>query len=90
MAVVEDQLGPKANRAADDILSRSAPRMAAPSPPSVNDDADPVVALQAATRAMDETVLPVQGPPGTGKTYVTARAIGMSGSTRHASGSTMR
>lgn len=75
MAVVEDQLGPKANRAAEDILSRSAPRMAAPSPLPVNDDADPVVALQAATRAMDATVLPVQGPPGTGKTFVTARAI---------------
>ena len=57
------------------MLSRRAPRMSGASPLPVPDDADPVVALQAATAAMDETVLPVQGPPGTGKTYVAARAI---------------
>lgn len=75
LAVVEDQLGARSNRAAEDLLSRVAPRLGASSPLPVPDGADPVSALQAATQAMDETILPVQGPPGTGKTYVTARAI---------------
>ncbi|WP_198586174.1 TM0106 family RecB-like putative nuclease [Roseovarius salinarum] len=75
MTVIDDQIGPRANRAAQDLLSRAAPRFAGPSPLPVADETDPVAALQAATSAMDDTVLPVQGPPGTGKTYVTARAI---------------
>lgn len=75
MEVIEDQLGPRTNRAAEDLLSRAAPRLSAPSPLPVAHDTDPVEALQAATAAMEDTVLPVQGPPGTGKTYVTARAI---------------
>ena len=75
MAVVEDQLGPRTNRAADDLLSCRAPRFRDEAPLPVADDADPVSAVIAATEAMDDTVLAVQGPPGTGKTYVTARAI---------------
>ena len=75
MAVVADQLGPRNNRAADDLLSRNPPRLVGAHPLPVRDDADPLTALIAATEAMDQTVLPVQGPPGTGKTYVTARAI---------------
>lgn len=75
MKVIEDQLGSRTNRAAEDLLSRAAPRLCAPSPLPVTDDADPVLALQAAAAAMQDTVLPVQGPPGTGKTYVSARAI---------------
>ncbi|SLN46170.1 hypothetical protein TRL7639_02515 [Falsiruegeria litorea R37] len=74
-AVATDQCGAKANRAADDLLSRNPPRFHSgftlPDGPS----GDPVENLKNAVRAMDETVLPVQGPPGTGKTYVTARAI---------------
>lgn len=75
MEVIEDQLGEKTNRAAEDLLSRTAPRLSARAPLPVQDGADPVQALQAATAAMEDTVLPVQGPPGTGKTYVIARAI---------------
>ncbi|PZX17487.1 uncharacterized protein LX81_01210 [Palleronia aestuarii] len=75
MAVVADQLGPRRNRAAEDLLSRNPPRFVGTAPLPVRDDADPLSALIAATEAMDETILPVQGPPGTGKTYVTARAI---------------
>ena len=75
-AVAQDQCGAKANRAADDLLSRNPPRfIAGTAPLPVEADADPVQNLIDAARAMDETVLPVQGPPGTGKTYVTARAI---------------
>lgn len=70
--VIEDQCGPRAYRAVDDLLSRSAPRLkTGPLMPV----ADPVAGTIAAVAAMDETVLPIQGPPGTGKTYVTARAI---------------
>ena len=70
--VIADQCGPRAYRAVDDLLSRSAPRLkAGPLKPG----ADPVAQTIAAVAAMDETVLPIQGPPGTGKTYVTARAI---------------
>ncbi len=75
LRVVEDQLGPRANRAADDLLSRRPPRFAGAGPLPVSDGADPVEAIIGAVGAMDATVLPVQGPPGTGKTYVTARAI---------------
>ena len=75
MAVVEDQLGPRLNRVAEDLLARHAPRFHGTSPLPVPDSGDPLAALIAATEAMDETVLPVQGPPGTGKTWVTARAI---------------
>jgi predicted RecB family nuclease len=73
-AVVEDQCGPRRNRAAEDLLSQAAPRFTGPAPlPLV--DADPLDGLVSAVRAMDATVLPVQGPPGTGKTHATARAI---------------
>lgn len=70
--VIADQCGPRAYRAVDDLLSRSAPRLkTGPLMPA----ADPVVGTITAVGAMDETILPIQGPPGTGKTYVTARAI---------------
>ena len=75
MTVVEDQLGPRTNRAADDLLARRSPRFRQKAPLPVADDDDPVNAVIAATEEMDDTVLAVQGPPGTGKTYVTARAI---------------
>lgn len=75
MATVEDQLGPRDNRAADDLLSRRPPRFTGAAPLPVADHADPLAVLFAATQAMDATVLPVQGPPGTGKTWMTARAI---------------
>lgn len=69
---IADQCGPRAYRAVDDLLSRSAPRLkTGPLTPS----ADPVAGTIAVVAAMDETVLPIQGPPGSGKTYVTARAI---------------
>ena len=70
--VIADQCGPRAYRAVDDLLSRSAPRLTTG---PVTPVADPVAGTIAAVGAMDETVLPIQGPPGTGKTYVTARAI---------------
>ncbi|MFN3292135.1 MAG: TM0106 family RecB-like putative nuclease [Gemmobacter sp.] len=70
--VIADQCGPRRYRAADDLLSRAAPRLkTGPLKPV----ADPVSGTIAAVGAMDETVLPIQGPPGTGKTHVTARAI---------------
>jgi len=70
--VIADQCGPRAYRAVDDLLSRSAPGLKiGPLMPA----ADPVVGTITAVCAMDETILPIQGPPGTGKTYVTARAI---------------
>ena len=70
--VIVDQCGPRAYRAVDDLLSRSAPRLkTGPLMPVV----DPVEGTITAVGAMDETILPIQGPPGTGKTYVTARAI---------------
>lgn len=75
MAVVADQLGPGANRAADDLLSRRAPRLHGGLNLASLAHEEPVTALIRACKAMDETALPVQGPPGTGKTYVTARAI---------------
>lgn len=74
-AVAIDQCGPKANRAADDLLSRNPPRFQNGFALQDDLDGDPVENLKTAVRAMDDTVLPVQGPPGTGKTYVTARAI---------------
>ncbi|UWQ85010.1 TM0106 family RecB-like putative nuclease [Leisingera caerulea] len=74
-AVATDQCGDKANRAADDLLSRNAPRFLNGFALQDDPDGDPVESLKNAVRAMNETVLPVQGPPGTGKTYVTARAI---------------
>jgi predicted RecB family nuclease len=70
--VIADQCGPRAYRAVDDLLSRSAPRLKTG---ALGPVADPVTGTVAAVGAMDETVLPIQGPPGTGKTYVTARAI---------------
>lgn len=70
--VIADQCGPRAYRAVDDLLSRSAPRLKAG---PLRHGVDPVAQAIAAVAAMDETVVPIQGPPGTGKTYVTARAI---------------
>ena len=74
LEVVEDQLGPRANVAADDLLSRRPPRLSPPVLP-VPDRADPVDALVRAVRAMNGGLLAVQGPPGTGKTFAIARAI---------------
>ena len=74
-AVANDQCGAKANRAADDLLSRNPPRFQNGFALQDEPGGDPVENLKIAVRAMNETVLPVQGPPGTGKTYVTARAI---------------
>lgn len=70
--VIADQCGSRTYRAVDDLLSRTAPRLASGPLQSVT---DPVAGTITAVAAMEETVLPVQGPPGTGKTYVTARAI---------------
>ncbi|GMG81458.1 TM0106 family RecB-like putative nuclease [Paralimibaculum aggregatum] len=73
--VIADQCGPRRLTAADDLLSRAAPRLTTGAKPDLLDGADPVAGTIAAVGAMDGTVLPIQGPPGTGKTYVTARAI---------------
>lgn len=73
--VLNDQCGRKSNRAAEDLLSRNIPRFTGPLPLPFADTTDVVRGLIAATRAMDNTVLPIQGPPGTGKTYIAARAI---------------
>ncbi|TGD43349.1 TM0106 family RecB-like putative nuclease [Pseudotabrizicola sediminis] len=70
--VIADQCGSRTYRAVDDMLSRTAPRLASGPLQSV---IDPVAGTITAVAAMEETVLPIQGPPGTGKTYVTARAI---------------
>ncbi|MFN6925018.1 MAG: TM0106 family RecB-like putative nuclease [Tabrizicola sp.] len=70
--VIADQCGARRYRAADDLLSRAAPRLKTGPLSAV---ADPVAGTVAAVAAMDDTVLPLQGPPGTGKTHVTARAI---------------
>ena len=74
-SVIEDQLDLHEIRAAEDLLSRAAPRFRGPSPLPAPEGEEPLDTLRAATAAMDGTVLPVQGPPGTGKTWVTARAI---------------
>ncbi|MEQ9039392.1 MAG: TM0106 family RecB-like putative nuclease [Silicimonas sp.] len=74
-AVLEDQLGPCVNTAADDLLSRAPPRLAGDARLSDLVTDDPVISMTRAVNALDGGVLPVQGPPGTGKTYVTARAI---------------
>ena len=73
--VVEDQCGPRRNRAAEDVLSRNPPRFHGPSPLPLDGEAEALDGLIAAVRTLDQSVLPVQGPPGTGKTYVAARAI---------------
>ncbi|AHM05757.1 Superfamily I DNA and RNA helicase and helicase subunit [Roseibacterium elongatum DSM 19469] len=75
MAVVADQLGSRANKAADDLLAHRPPRMQAGLNLASLASEEPVTALIRACNALDNSVLPVQGPPGTGKTYVTARAI---------------
>jgi uncharacterized protein len=72
--VIADQLGARAYRAVDDLLSARPPRLTGPGGDIIS-DADPVAGVCDAVTRMDETVLPIQGPPGTGKTYVTARAI---------------
>ncbi len=73
--VVADQCGPRANCAAEELLSRNPPRFHGSSPLPLGEDADTLDGLIAAVRALDRSVLPVQGPPGTGKTYAAARAI---------------
>ena len=73
--VIADQCGPRANHAAEDLLSRNPPRFHGPSPLPLGEGADTLDGLIAAARALDRSVLPVQGPPGTGKTYAAARAI---------------
>lgn len=73
--VIKDQCGSRANKAAEDLISRNPPRFKGASPLPLDEAADPLRGTIAAIRAMDATVLPVQGPPGTGKTYVAARAI---------------
>ena len=72
--VIADQLGARAYRAVDDLLSARPPRLTGPDGDIIG-DVDPVAGACDAVARMDETVLPIQGPPGTGKTYVTARAI---------------
>ncbi len=74
-SVVADQLGPRENVAADDLLARRAPRFSGGYSLPDAKGVEPVELLIEATGRMDNSVLPVQGPPGTGKTYVTARAI---------------
>lgn len=73
--IVADQLGPRGNRAADELLARRSPRLRDSLDLASLADEEPASALIRACEAMDDTVLSVQGPPGTGKTYVTARAI---------------
>lgn len=73
--VIEDQCGPKLNRAAEDLLSRNPPRFNAQSPLPIKDSDNILEGMIRAIRAMDNTVLPIQGPPGTGKTYAIVRAI---------------
>ncbi|WP_316014369.1 TM0106 family RecB-like putative nuclease [Roseobacter sp. HKCCA0434] len=73
--VIEDQLGPCTNGAAEALLSRALPTLSGNLDMADLAQVDPVEAMIRATRALDGGVLPVQGPPGTGKTYVTARAI---------------
>ncbi len=74
-AVIDDQCGPKALRAADALLTRAAPRFRSGPRVDILNGRDPVEGAIDAVLDMDGTVLPIQGPPGTGKTYVTARAI---------------
>lgn len=73
-AVLRDQIGPAANRIAQELLTRSLPQFAGGSP--LGETFENIVDhMIAAVRRMDNSILTVQGPPGTGKTYVTARAI---------------
>ncbi|MHA7142510.1 TM0106 family RecB-like putative nuclease [Arthrobacter sp. Sr33] len=63
-----------------EVLRRSAPTLAAPTPsgqwslPEVV-DGDYITAITAAVAALDHSYLAVQGPPGTGKTYVGSHVI---------------
>lgn len=72
--VIDDQCGPRAYRAVDDLLAARAPRMKDSRTTILLGD-DPVVGTIDAVHHMDDTLLAIQGPPGTGKTYVSARAI---------------
>ena len=74
-AVIDDQCGPKALRAADALLTRAEPRFRSGPRANILNGRDPVAGTIDAVLDMDGTVLPIQGPPGTGKTYVAARAI---------------
>jgi len=74
-AVIDDQCGAKALRAADALLTRAEPRFRSGPREDILNGRDPVEGTIDAVLDMDRTVLPIQGPPGTGKTYVTARAI---------------
>ena len=59
---------------ATDILRRRPPRLRGGA--TVNGRAsDPVAAIAAAVRELDDSYLAVQGPPGTGKTYVGSHVI---------------
>ncbi|WEG09607.1 TM0106 family RecB-like putative nuclease [Microbacterium horticulturae] len=59
---------------ATDILRRIPPRLRGGA--TVNGRAaDPVAAIAAAVRELDDSYLAVQGPPGTGKTYVGSHVI---------------
>ncbi|WP_300396183.1 TM0106 family RecB-like putative nuclease [Henriciella sp.] len=72
--VIDDQCGPRAYRAVDDLLASRAPRMKDGRTKILLAD-DPVAGTIEAVHQMDDTLLAIQGPPGTGKTYVSARAI---------------
>lgn len=73
--VIADQCGGRRYTAADDLLSRAAPRLRSGATGDLLGGLDPVAGALSVVNDMDGTVLPIQGPPGTGKTYVSARAI---------------
>ncbi|MFC1660187.1 TM0106 family RecB-like putative nuclease [Gemmatimonadota bacterium] len=74
--VVEHGLDGAKNRAALDLLLRSAPRVGqTPGAPLRGVDEDGLDAARRLVLRLQGTVLPVQGPPGSGKTYSGARMI---------------
>ncbi len=73
--VIDDQCGARRLRAADDLLTRTAPRLTTGVRSDLLNGADPLTGTIEVVAAMDGTVLPIQGPPGTGKTYVTAHTV---------------
>lgn len=75
--VIRDQrrkLQKRRFRAADDLLSTSAPRLKGARAKLLAKGAS-AQGCVAVVKAMNGTVLPIQGPPGSGKTYLTARVI---------------
>ena len=75
--VIQDQrrkLQKRRFRAADDLLSASAPRLRRSRDKLLAKGAS-VAGCVAVVKAMNGTVLPIQGPPGSGKTYLMARVI---------------